>query len=170
VEFLVGILVVLALVAIVARFVVRDSGGRVSLPRIVDDSIGMWVLRRMTGRPLGRTPELAERADPFARYRRPVTVLAPRVDPRFRLAPRPGGLVLTTAMGASAYASAGTGSSDWPIVPRPPSPDSTGPAAVATFEPVSLWAQLRLEVRPAWVATAFTLGLVAGGWLALITR
>ena len=49
-EFLVGALVVLGLLAIVTRFVSRDGSGRIRLPRIVDDSIGMWALRRMTGR------------------------------------------------------------------------------------------------------------------------
>ena len=52
-EFLVGALVVLGFLAILIRFIGRDSSGQVRLPRVVDDSIGMWTLRRITGRRLG---------------------------------------------------------------------------------------------------------------------
>jgi hypothetical protein len=45
-------------VAILGRFVLRSGSGEVVLPHIVDDSIGMWVLRKVTGRRLGeRQPE-----------------------------------------------------------------------------------------------------------------
>jgi hypothetical protein len=73
-EFVVGVLVVVALLAIVARFVARDSSGQVRLPRVVDESIGMWVVRRLLGRPTDRE------VDPFARFRRPSTVLARRPE------------------------------------------------------------------------------------------
>jgi hypothetical protein len=53
VEWLVGALAVLGFIAIIVRFVPRDEAGQVRLPRIVDDSIGMWALRRLTGRRLG---------------------------------------------------------------------------------------------------------------------
>jgi hypothetical protein len=53
VEILVGALVVLGFLAILARFVARDASGEIRLPRVVDDSIGMWTLRRITGRRLG---------------------------------------------------------------------------------------------------------------------
>jgi hypothetical protein len=53
VELLVGALVVLGFVAILVRFIGRDSSGEIRLPRVVDDSIGMWTLRRITGRRLG---------------------------------------------------------------------------------------------------------------------
>lgn len=53
VEWIVGALVVLGFIAIVVRFVPRDEAGRALLPRLVDDSIGMWALRRITRRPLG---------------------------------------------------------------------------------------------------------------------
>jgi hypothetical protein len=53
-ELLVVALVVLGFVAIIARFVPRDDAGRAGLPRIVDQSIGMWALRRLTRRPLGQ--------------------------------------------------------------------------------------------------------------------
>jgi hypothetical protein len=53
VEILVGALVVLGFLAILARFVTRDASGEIRLPRVVDDSIGMWTLRRITGRRLG---------------------------------------------------------------------------------------------------------------------
>jgi PKD domain-containing protein len=52
VEWIVWALVVLGFVAIIVRFVPRDESGRARLPRIVDDSIGMWALRRITGRRL----------------------------------------------------------------------------------------------------------------------
>ncbi len=51
-EWIVGTFVVLGLIAIAVRFAPRDGTGRVRLPRIVDRSIGMWALRRLTGRPL----------------------------------------------------------------------------------------------------------------------
>jgi len=53
VEWIVGALVVLGFVAIVVRFVPRDEAGGARLPRIVNDSIGMWALRRITRRPSG---------------------------------------------------------------------------------------------------------------------
>lgn len=51
-ELIVGVLVVLGLLAVVTRFITRDASGEIRLPRIVDDSIGMWALRRVTGRRL----------------------------------------------------------------------------------------------------------------------
>jgi hypothetical protein len=53
VELLAGALVVLGFLAILVRFIGRDSSGEIRLPRVVDDSIGMWTLRRITGLPLG---------------------------------------------------------------------------------------------------------------------
>lgn len=49
-ELLVGTLVVLALVAISLRFVLRSPDGAIVLPRLVDQSIGMWVVREIAGR------------------------------------------------------------------------------------------------------------------------
>jgi outer membrane biosynthesis protein TonB len=57
VEWIVGAFVVLGFVAIVVRFVPRDVAGRVRLPRVIDDSIGMWALRRLTGRSLAEQIE-----------------------------------------------------------------------------------------------------------------
>jgi pyruvate/2-oxoglutarate dehydrogenase complex dihydrolipoamide acyltransferase (E2) component len=54
VEFIVGAFVALGFLAILVRFIARDASGEVRLPRIVDDSIGMWTLRRLSGRRLGR--------------------------------------------------------------------------------------------------------------------
>lgn len=51
-EWIVGTLVVLGFIAIIVRFMPRDEAGGVRLPTIVDNSIGMWALRRLTGRPL----------------------------------------------------------------------------------------------------------------------
>jgi hypothetical protein len=58
VEIIVWAALAIAVVAILGRFVLRSGGGEVVLPRIVDDSIGMWLLRRATGRRLWeREPE-----------------------------------------------------------------------------------------------------------------
>lgn len=62
-ELIVGALVVLGFLAILARFLPRDAAGRTMLPRIVDDSIGMYVLRRVTGRRLWERPQNSETAD-----------------------------------------------------------------------------------------------------------
>ena len=43
--------VIVAFVAIAARFMPRDASGARRLPRIVDESVGMYVLRRAVGRP-----------------------------------------------------------------------------------------------------------------------
>ncbi len=55
-ELIVGALVVLGFLAVVTRFITRDASGEIRLPRIVDDSIGMWALRRITGRRLSERP------------------------------------------------------------------------------------------------------------------
>jgi hypothetical protein len=57
VEWIVGALVVLGFVAIAVRFVPREDAGRVRLPRIVDESVGMWALRRLTRRALWERPD-----------------------------------------------------------------------------------------------------------------
>lgn len=48
-EWIVGALVVLGFIAITVRFVPRDASGRARLPQMVEDSIGMWAVRRLTG-------------------------------------------------------------------------------------------------------------------------
>jgi PKD domain-containing protein len=50
VELIVGTLFVLGMLAIVIRFAPRTSSGEVLLPRVIENSIGMWALRRLTGR------------------------------------------------------------------------------------------------------------------------
>ena len=50
VEWIVGAFVALGFIAIVVRFVPRDEAGGARLPRMVDDSIGMWAIRRISGR------------------------------------------------------------------------------------------------------------------------
>jgi hypothetical protein len=57
VEWIVGTFVVLGFIAIIVRFVPRDDAGRALLPAIVDNSIAMWALRRVTGRSLWERPE-----------------------------------------------------------------------------------------------------------------
>jgi len=64
VEWIVGALVVLGFIAIFVRFVPRDEAGGARLPRIIDDSVGMWALRRLTGRdPWDRTDDLDAGSD-----------------------------------------------------------------------------------------------------------
>ncbi|MEA2518259.1 MAG: hypothetical protein QOF49_339 [Chloroflexota bacterium] len=61
-ELLVGALAILGFAAIIGRMLPRDAGGGVQLPRVVDDSVGMWALRRLTGRPLGERPWIDDHA------------------------------------------------------------------------------------------------------------
>jgi hypothetical protein len=63
VELIVAALVLLGFVAIITRFITRDETGQLRLPRVVDDSIGMWALRRITGRRLWERPWDDEVAD-----------------------------------------------------------------------------------------------------------
>ena len=49
-ELLAAALIVLGLLAVVARFLVPRGSSTIRLPPIVDESIGMWLLRRLTGR------------------------------------------------------------------------------------------------------------------------
>ena len=48
-ELLAAVVIVVGFLAIVVRFIARDPTGEVRLPRIVDESVGMWALRRATG-------------------------------------------------------------------------------------------------------------------------
>jgi hypothetical protein len=65
VELIAGALVVLGLIVVAGRFLLRGESGEFVLPRIVDDSIGMWVLRRLSGRSRagGRGPAAAASSD-----------------------------------------------------------------------------------------------------------
>jgi hypothetical protein len=168
-ELVAGTFVILTFVAIVVRFTFRDAAGQVRLPTIVDNSIGMWVLREVTGRPLGRSPDL-DPVDPFVPFRRPSTVLAPRVDPRFHLAPWPGRATLRLAttldpLGASfepawwtARPAAGGGGR------------SSGSPFLPVVVPELARRRSRLGLRPSWVAGAAAFGLIMGAALGLVTR
>src|SRR6187402_1438817 len=50
-ELIVVAFVAVAFIAIGARFVPRDASGARRLPRVVDESVGMYVVRRALGRP-----------------------------------------------------------------------------------------------------------------------
>jgi len=50
VELIVGAVALIGIAASVVRFLPRDDAGRIVLPRVVDDSIGMWLVRQVTGR------------------------------------------------------------------------------------------------------------------------
>ena len=60
VELIVGTLVVLGLLAISIRFAPRTPSGEIVLPRVIDNSIGMWTLRRVTGLRLWERPPEVE--------------------------------------------------------------------------------------------------------------
>jgi len=49
VEPIVATFLVCGLAAVVVRFIARNDAGQVVLPRVVDDSIGMWAIRRLVG-------------------------------------------------------------------------------------------------------------------------
>ncbi|HET7703848.1 MAG TPA: fibronectin type III domain-containing protein [Candidatus Limnocylindrales bacterium] len=71
-ELLIGALAVLGFLAILVRFLPRDPAGQVRLPRIVDQSIGMWVLRRAIARRRGersRVDEVAPDVDRSSDHR-----------------------------------------------------------------------------------------------------
>jgi hypothetical protein len=57
VELIVGGLVVVGLLLVAGRFLLRSDTGQVVLPRVVDNSIGLWALRRVTRRPLWERPD-----------------------------------------------------------------------------------------------------------------
>lgn len=59
-ELIILAFVLVAFVAIAARFMPRDAAGRRRLPRIVDESVGMYVLRRATGRPTEAASDVAK--------------------------------------------------------------------------------------------------------------
>jgi hypothetical protein len=130
VELLVGTLVVLALVAIALRFVLRSPDGAIVLPRIVDQSIGMWVVREIAHRLRpGAGPARPERRDGVRKFdaemagrlgiRRAGQVAAAarstkrplRRGPGDRRLPRPLALAVLVllAIGAGAILGAGAG-------------------------------------------------------------
>ncbi len=145
-EWIVGALVVLGFIAIAARFVPRDVAGQTPLPRIVDESIGMWALRRLTGRPLWDPNDDAEATDNTGSL-----PLSPRrylVSPsRLRdLGIRPAGLAVRTISPRRS-----------PLAtPRAGSAVARRPQAQASS---SLSAQRRLVA----VAAAFVVGVVLLG-------
>jgi PKD domain len=49
VELLVAALVVVGLLVVAGRFLFRSKSGEIVLPAILDESVGMWALRRVTG-------------------------------------------------------------------------------------------------------------------------
>ncbi|HEU4572261.1 MAG TPA: hypothetical protein VFR93_06200 [Candidatus Limnocylindrales bacterium] len=146
-ELLVGALVVLAFVAILIRFAFRDASGQFRLPRIVDQSVGMWILRRMLGRPTD--PDM----DPFARFRRPSTVIGRRPG----APPRPARRAATRGAGPTASAAsrsaAPTASTPAGSTARPAAPavlrDATGSRDEDALPPA--WTTIerrRTEGRP----------------------
>jgi PKD domain len=84
VEWIVGALVVLGFIAIAVRFVPRDAAGRARLPRMVEESIGMWAVRRLTGQADTNRQDSGDRDGPATPVDR-----EPRPEPasRFDAAP-----------------------------------------------------------------------------------
>lgn len=60
VEIVVPVFVVIAFVAIVWRFVPRSADGSMRLPEVIDESIGMWLIRRVVRRPIQPSDPLEE--------------------------------------------------------------------------------------------------------------
>src|SRR5206468_2943182 len=90
VEWIVGALVVLGFIAIFVRFGPRDEAGGAQLPRIVDDSIGMWALRRLRGRdPSGRADDVDAGSDsmPAPSRGRPLLIGVERAPGSASMAP-----------------------------------------------------------------------------------
>lgn len=158
-EFVVGALAVLGLVAIVARFSPRDASGELQLPRIIDDSIGMWALRRLTGRPTDPA------VDPFARFRRPSTVLGRRPDAAARLRARPAEPVVPRAIptvlrGASEAASDAPLPPAWTTIERRPLDDRPFGSSIRVIPapPPARW-----RPRAALQIVALTVCVALGG-------
>lgn len=62
IELIVIAFVLVAFVAIGMRFLPRDETGAIRLPATVDDSIGMWAIRRLLRRPATSTTSAAQEA------------------------------------------------------------------------------------------------------------
>lgn len=76
-ELFVGALAVLGFLAIIVRFLPRDAAGRIQLPRIIDQSIGMWLVRRAIARRRAQQSRPAQPARPDVVPPRP-DVVPPR--------------------------------------------------------------------------------------------
>jgi len=59
-EIVVPVFVVIAFVAIVWRFLPRSADGSMRLPAVIDESIGMWLIRRVVRRPIRPADPLEE--------------------------------------------------------------------------------------------------------------
>jgi hypothetical protein len=59
-EIVVPVFVVIAFVAIVLRFLPRSADGSTRLPTVIDESIGMWLIRRAVRRPIRPSDPLEE--------------------------------------------------------------------------------------------------------------
>ena len=59
-EIVVPVFVVIAFVAIVWRFLPRSADGSMRLPAVIDESIGMWLIRRVVRRPIRPADRLEE--------------------------------------------------------------------------------------------------------------
>ena len=62
-ELIVVAFLLAAFVAIAIRFLPRDENGAVRLPATVDDSIGMWAIRRLLRRPTASTTSIAHESN-----------------------------------------------------------------------------------------------------------
>jgi hypothetical protein len=60
VELLVAALVVVGLLVVAGRFLFRSPSGKIVLPAFLDESVGMWALRRITGLRLWEREEPAD--------------------------------------------------------------------------------------------------------------
>jgi len=142
-ELVVGLVVVVGILFVAARFLVRPGGsGAVRLPQVVDDSIGMWVLRRLSGRPLG--DRRAGAASDAARPR----------------GPRPFSAAVARRMGIR---SAGE------VAPRPVAPAAPPIAAQAAAGQSTGRTGMRGATIGLLVVAAVVVGLAIGTGMALLT-
>jgi hypothetical protein len=162
-------MVAVALVAIAIRFFAWSDARGVRLPRIVDDSIGMWVVRRLMGRPVASTNSASGPLDPFAPFRRPTTVLALRVDARV------AALLRASARGAVGPAGSLAGDTSWigpawSVIERPaPRGRAFGSSILPEVgrRPV---VQRGLRLYATLATLAVVLGFALGAGLAVATR
>jgi hypothetical protein len=107
VEFLVAALIVAVLLVVAGRFLFRSPSGEVVLPSVIDESVGMWALRRVTGLRLWERPDPNEDARAAAE-----AVAWPDADARARYEASRG-IAAASASGA-ALGTRGASRNRWP--------------------------------------------------------
>jgi hypothetical protein len=162
-------MVAVALVAIAIRFFAWSEAGSVRLPRVVDDSIGMWIVRRLMGRPVAAVDGGSGPLDPFAPFRRPSTVLALRVDARVAALLRgrpPGAVGPAGSLGVDTSWIGPAGS----VVERPARPGRAFGSSILPELGRRPVVQRGLRLYASLATLAVVLGFALGAGLAVATR